>query len=109
MSYGHDGVRCSEMIAMTITLILPPRAIGRLDGQASLQRGRSTSSEGGRLGVEDKNAVACRVKDSRYWNREPVPASGTVSNTAFPRFSLSRYELETGIISSLTPFTTSVG
>jgi hypothetical protein len=55
------------------------------------------------------NAAACPVKDSGYWNREPCPASGYVSKTAFARFSLNREELETGIISSLTPFTTSVG
>ena len=25
---------------------------------------------------EDRNAAACLVKDSGYWNREPCPASG---------------------------------
>src|SRR6266699_2848021 len=53
---------------------------------------------------EDRNAAACLVKDSGYWNREPCPASGYVSKTALARFSLNRWELETGIISSWTPF-----
>ena len=39
---------------------------------------------------EDRNAAAFLVKDSGYWNREPCPASGYVSNTAFAKFSLSR-------------------
>src|SRR5882757_2073514 len=46
---------------------------------------------------EDRNAAACLVIDSGYWNREPCPASGYVSKTAFARFSLKRWELETGI------------
>jgi len=39
---------------------------------------------------EDRNAAAFLVKDSGYWNKEPCPASGYVSNTAFARFSLNR-------------------
>src|SRR6266436_2207794 len=58
---------------------------------------------------EDRNAVTCLQKDSGYWNREPCPASGYASKTAFGRFSASQYELRTGIISSLKPCTTSVG
>src|SRR6266852_154802 len=58
---------------------------------------------------EDRKAAACFVKDSGYWNREPCPASGYASRTAFGRFSASQYELRTGIISSSKPCTTSVG
>jgi hypothetical protein len=39
---------------------------------------------------EDRKATACLVKDSGYWNKEPCPASGCVSKTAFARFSLNR-------------------
>lgn len=51
----------------------------------SVARQKAADSE-----LEARNAAACRVKDSGYWNREPCPASGYVSRTAFGRFSPSR-------------------